>query len=107
MARHSSVSKVDRTARRKQQRIGNDLRLMTGDCKALRFKNYDRLLSEAQHKFGIIAALNNDVDNGGERAMVASRKLREMKVVKYYVDKDVAPGDLIRNQSKPHRKVKG
>lgn len=107
MARHSSVSKVDRSAQRKKDRIGNELRLMTGDNKSLRFKDYDRLLSEAEQKFGIIAALNRDVDIGGEIAVTARRKLREMKEVKYYVDKAPAAGDLHRNQSKPHRKVKG
>lgn len=106
MARHSSVSRTDRQASRNRDRIGNELRLMTGDNKSLRFKDYDRLLTEAQHKFGLIAALNKDVDNGGERAVVASRKLRELKVIKYYVDKDVAAGDLHRNQSQPHRKVR-
>lgn len=104
MARHSSVSRAARNDLRNKQRIGNELRLMTGDNKSLRFKNYDRLLADAQRDIGLRIRLQSEVDLGGDKAVTARRKLRELRDVKYYVDKDVAPGDLYL--TKPNRKVK-
>ena len=104
MARHSSVSRAERAADRNKVRITNDLRSMTGDNKSLRFKDYDRLLGEAQRDMGIRCRLSETAAKGGEAAPTARRKLRELREVKYYVDIPVAAGDLYL--TKPNRKVK-
>ncbi len=79
---------------------------MTGECKALRFKDYDRLLTEAQHDIGIRQRLNAEVDLGGDKAVTARRKLRELRDVKYYVDAEVRPGELFNDSDASNYKAK-
>lgn len=100
MARHSSMTRQDRAELNKQNRLTRDLTKHVGDDKALKFKGYDRLLSEAENKFRMIAELTKSVDTGGPEAVTARRKLREMKDVRYFVDKDASAGDLFQPESK-------
>lgn len=100
MARHSSITRQDRAEQHKRNRITRDLTTHIGDEKANRFKHYDRLLSEASGKFGLIAELNKQVDAGGPEAVTARRRLREMKDVRYFVDKETSPGELFQPEGK-------
>lgn len=86
MARHSSVSKVERKALENQARISKQLKLMKGDQKGLHFKGYDRLLAEATAKFDKLGQLNKDIDNGGERAILARQTKAKMNYVTYFTD---------------------
>lgn len=95
MARHSSVSRADRNAERARNRITKELCKLVGDDKSLRFKGYDRLLGEAKHHFETVAALTAVKGDG---AVTARRKLREMRDVKYFTDKAVAPGEMHQKQ---------
>lgn len=83
MARHSSVSKVDRNAQRAYDRIGRELSSMIGDKKDLRFKDTKRLEAEATEHFRLVKELSSVK---GEGAVTARRKLRELRDVKYYTD---------------------
>lgn len=100
MARHRSTPRAETNKRRKQELISKQLCRMIGDDKSLRHKGYDRLLGEAKHKFELIGALNKQADAGGESAVTARRKLREMRDVKYYVDAAPAAGELYQKQGK-------
>lgn len=104
MARHSSVSRKDRNLAKKQALIGKALSGMVGDNKRLKFtSSYDRLLADAQRDIGLRQKLNAEVDMGGERAVTARRKLRELRDVKYYVDADTKPGDLFNDPLGNHK----
>lgn len=108
MARHSSVSRDERKTAENQRRISKQLRLMIGDDKSLRFKGYDRLLEDATQKFGLINSLNKEVDTNGDRAVTARRKLRELRDVKYYVDRAPAAGELhLKQGDKQHNPARG
>lgn len=110
MARHSSVSRAERKTAENQRRITKQLTVMIGDDKSLRFKGYDRLLEDATQKFGLINALNSDVDTApsSDRAVTARRKLREMREVKYYVDPAPAAGELhLKQGDKTHNPARG
>lgn len=106
MARHPSVSRKDRNAAAKRQQIGDNLAKMFGEQKSLKFKDYDRLLADATHDMGLRCRLSDTATKGGEAAIVARRRLVQLRDVKYYVDKPVAAGDLYQNELKPNRKVK-
>lgn len=106
MARHRSVPKTEQRKRAQQAKITTDLTKMVGECKALRFKDYDRLLFEAQRDMSLRSRLSETASKGGEAAIVARRRLAQLRDVKYYVDKPVAPGDLYQGTDKPNRKVK-
>ena len=106
MARHPSVSRKDRNAAKKRKQIGDNLAKMYGEQKALKFKDYDQLLAEAERDMGIRCRLSDTASNGGEDAIVARRRLVQLRDVKYYVDKPVAAGDLYQDTDKPNRKVK-
>lgn len=106
MARHPSVPRSVRNAAAKAKRIGDDLAKMVGDNKSLKFKDYDRLLAEAERDMGLRCRLSETASKGGEAAIVARRRLVQLRDVKYYVDKPVKPGDMYQGTDKPNRKVK-
>lgn len=106
MARHRSVPKTEQRKLAQQAKITADLTNMVGEQKALRFKDYDRLLAEAERDMGLRCRLSETASKGGEAAIVARRRLVQLRDVKYYVDKPVAPGDLYQGTDKPNRKVK-
>ncbi|UOL50849.1 hypothetical protein SoKa_gp1 [Pseudomonas phage SoKa] len=83
MAKHSSISKVERQRQRDYENIGKQLRKHVGDDKSLRFKSTDRLLAEATEHFRVVGELSAVK---GEGAVTARRKLREMREVKYFTD---------------------
>lgn len=106
MARRPSVSRKDRNAAKKRKQIGDSLAKMVGDNKSLKFKDYDKLLAEAERDIGLRCRLSETASKGGEAAIVARRRLVQLRDVKYYVDKPVAAGDLYQGTNKPNRKVK-
>lgn len=106
MARHPSVTRKERNKREKQALISKSLMAMTGEQKSLRFKDYDRLLAEATHDIGLRQRLNAEVDKGGDKAVTARRKLRELRDVKYYVDADVKAGELHNDSESSNYKAR-
>lgn len=79
MARHSSVSRIERDANRKTERIAADLRkipAVTSD----RWQTSDKLLARAQGHFKLVATLQ------AENTVTSRRKLREMRDVMYDTD---------------------
>ena len=109
MARHSSVSRKDRNAAKHKATISRLLTGCVGEMKALKFKDYDRLLLEAEQAVTLRNTLNALVDGGGEGAVLARQKLRALRDVKYYVDKPVSAGELHQKQGtdKPSNAARG
>lgn len=79
MARHSSVSRADRQAARRTDKIASDLRAMPA-VKSDRWQTADQLLARAQRHFALVAELT------AENSVTSRRKLREMREVRYDTD---------------------
>lgn len=82
MARHSSITRADRDALRKREKIGAELRKIPA-VKSDRWATTDRLEGVATRHFELVSELNKRNDP------TARRKLREMRDVHY--DTDPAP----------------
>ena len=82
MARHSSVSRTERSAAHAKTKIQNELRKLPA-VKSDRFTTFERMLTGSQHHFELVAKLQ------AENSTTSRRKLREMREVRY--DTDPAP----------------
>lgn len=79
MARHSSVSRAERKARRSADQLQTELQALPA-VKSDRWQTADQLLARAQRHFQLVAQLT------AENTVTSRRKLREMRDVKYDTD---------------------